>query len=294
MLQDVVRTTAYDEALRRTVTPGCRVIDFGTGTGVLSIFAARHGAGQVDAIERTAFVHNAKRIAAASGQPHIRFHHADHESFSTDGQADVLVSEWMGHFLFYEAMLEPLIAVRNRWLKPGGVMVPSKMMAHAALVTDEQLYEDLAFLVWQPYGIDFSCIADTPLKQCHLVAFEPDQLLETVFDLGTLDMGSIERTPERLQGSARIEQAAKVYGIAAWFSMELAPEFAIGTGPHDPETHWYQVFFPFLEAIEISPATDVTIAIEPPREGENDEATWRWSFSDGVQTVAMSSVRTGE
>lgn len=293
MLQDVVRTTAYDEALRRTVTPGCRVIDFGTGTGVLSIFAARHGAGQIDAIERTAFVHNARLIAAASGQPHIRFHHDNHESFSTDEQADVLVSEWMGHFLFYEAMLEPLIAVRNRWLKPAGVMVPSKVMAHAGLVTDEQCYEDLAFLMWQPYGIDFSCIADTPLKQCHLVALEPDQMLETVFDLGTMDMGTIERTPELLQGRARVEREATVYGIVAWFSMELCTDFTIGTGPADPETHWYQVFFPFVEPVEVSPAEELTITIHPPREGEEEEPTWRWSLSDGVRTFETSSERTG-
>lgn len=294
MLQDVVRTTAYDEALRRSVTAGCRVIDFGTGTGILSIFAARHGAGQVDAIERTAFVRHARKIAAASGQPQIRFHHANHESFTTDAQADVLVSEWMGHFLFYEAMLEPLILVRDRWLKPGGIMIPGKVTAHAALVTDEQCYEDLAFLMWQPYGIDFSCIADTPLKQCHLVALEPDQILETVFHLGTLDMATIAGTPEVLQGKARVERTATVYGIAAWFSMELTPDFTIGTGPNDPETHWYQVFFPFLEAIEVSPDAEITLSIRPPREGEDKEAVWHWSFSDGTQTVETTSVTTGE
>lgn len=289
MLQDVVRTTAYNEALRQTVTPGCHVIDFGAGTGVLSIFAACHGAGQVDAIERTEFIHNARRIAAASGQPGIRFHHANHETFTTDGQADVLVSEWMGHFLFYEAMLEPLIAVRNRWLKPGGIMVPSKVTARAGLVTDEQCYEDLAFLKWQPYGIDFSCIADTPLKQCHLMALEPEQMLETVFELGTLDMGTIERTPELLQGSAHVQREATVYGILAWFSMDLTPDLTIGTGPSDPDTHWYQVFFPFLEPVEVCPSREIQISIRPPREAEHCEPTWQWSFNDGLQTLETTS-----
>ncbi|HSC87719.1 MAG TPA: class I SAM-dependent methyltransferase, partial [Polyangiaceae bacterium] len=253
MLQDVVRTTAYDEALRRLVKPGSRVIDFGSGTGVMAIFAARHGAGHVDAIERTAFVEHARSIAARSGYPDIVFHHADHESFVGSGPADLLVSEWMGHCLFYEAMLEPLIHVRDRWLAEGGVMVPGRVSVHAALVTDEHCYEDLGFLVNHPYGIDFGPIAEAPLRQCHLVSLRPDQVTEEVVDLCTLDMKTITRTPERMAGSGRVRSPNVAYGIVAWFSMELSPDFVVGTGPFDPETHWQQVLFPFVEPIELSP-----------------------------------------
>ena len=49
MLRDVVRTSAYHDAIRLLVQPGDRVIDFGSGTGVLAIFAARAGA-RVEAI----------------------------------------------------------------------------------------------------------------------------------------------------------------------------------------------------------------------------------------------------
>ena len=49
MLQDVVRTSAYADAIAAVVGPGSRVIDFGTGTGALAIFAARAGVAWVDA-----------------------------------------------------------------------------------------------------------------------------------------------------------------------------------------------------------------------------------------------------
>jgi SAM-dependent methyltransferase len=289
MLEDVVRTTAYDEALRRTVKPGARVIDFGSGTGVMAIFAARHGAGVVDAIERTEFVERARRIAARSGHPEIRFHHADHESFRTDGRADVLVSEWMGHLLFYEAMLEPLLQVRDRWLAEDGVMVPKRVSSHAGLVTDPRAHEGLSFLMGKPYGLDFGEIADVPLRQPHLVNFEPDQLLDSVIELGTLDMKTIERQPTRLVGSGYPSQNATVYGIAAWFSMELCDDFVVGTGPFDPETHWQQVYFPFLEPIEVSTERELTIVIWPPTESEDDQPTWKWSLSDGETTVFTDS-----
>ena len=40
------------------------------------------------------------------------------------GQADVLVSEWMGYGLLCESMLQSLLHARDVWLKPGGAMLP--------------------------------------------------------------------------------------------------------------------------------------------------------------------------
>merc|ERR1712166_1024490 len=38
---------------------------------------------------------------------------------------DIIVSEWMGHFLLKESMFESVIFARDKWLQPGGVMLPS-------------------------------------------------------------------------------------------------------------------------------------------------------------------------
>ena len=37
---------------------------------------------------------------------------------------DVLVSEWMGYCLLYESMLNSVLFARDRWLKPGGAILP--------------------------------------------------------------------------------------------------------------------------------------------------------------------------
>ena len=37
---------------------------------------------------------------------------------------DVLVSEWMGYCLLYESMLSSVLFARDRWLKPGGAILP--------------------------------------------------------------------------------------------------------------------------------------------------------------------------
>ena len=37
---------------------------------------------------------------------------------------DVLLSEWMGYCLLYESMLSSVLYARDRWLKPGGAILP--------------------------------------------------------------------------------------------------------------------------------------------------------------------------
>ena len=49
---------------------------------------------------------------------------------------DVIVSEWMGHFVFNESMLEPLVRARDRYLAAGGIMIPRRISFHAAVVTN--------------------------------------------------------------------------------------------------------------------------------------------------------------
>ena len=37
-------------------------------------------------------------------------------------KVDIIVSEWMGYFLFYESMLDCVIYARDKWLVKGGLV----------------------------------------------------------------------------------------------------------------------------------------------------------------------------
>lgn len=41
-------------------------------------------------------------------------------------QVDIIVSEWMGYFLLFEAMLDSVLNARNKWLAPNGISKYSK------------------------------------------------------------------------------------------------------------------------------------------------------------------------
>ncbi|GFH25310.1 methyltransf_25 domain-containing protein, partial [Haematococcus lacustris] len=45
---------------------------------------------------------------------------------------DVLVSEWMGYGLLFESMLDSVLQARDRWLAPGGVLLPDRATLYLA------------------------------------------------------------------------------------------------------------------------------------------------------------------
>jgi len=290
MLQDVVRTEAYEQAIDEVVMPGHSVLDFGCGTGILAMFAARSGADRVIAVDRSPFIKTAQAIAQANSLDNIDFYYDDDQSLQLDEKVDVIVSEWMGHCLFYEAMLEPLLAVRDRYLANDGVMIPAEVTLHAGLVCDEDLLEDLAFLQEQPYGFNFSPIANAPFEQTDLVTLDPDSLLKNTAKLGSLNMHTISKAdaPRVFTGTLRPEKKCDIYALCGWFSAALSPGVEFGTGPNDLPTHWDQVLFPLPQPFAVDPARELTLSISPLTEQTGKEQCWSWSITDGENTLSVN------
>ena len=146
MICDRVRTEAFQCAVAEVVRPGDVVLDVGAGSGILSLFAARAGASRVYAVEATTVAALAEQLAAANGVSDIvRVIQGDMFDVELPERVDVIVSEWLGGFGIDEGMLVPVIAARDRWLKPGGTMIPQSVTAWAALVDD--LLDGIAHLV---------------------------------------------------------------------------------------------------------------------------------------------------
>lgn len=136
MLRDRVRNEAYQRAIQQVVKPGDVVLDIGAGTGILSIFAAAAGARRVFAVERTRVASIARTMIARNGYENvIQVLEQDVEDVELPEKVDVIVSEWMGGFGVDENMLAPQVIARQRFLKPGGKMIPAKVTAIIAPVS---------------------------------------------------------------------------------------------------------------------------------------------------------------
>jgi len=128
MLSDEVRMQAYyDAVLKNTEAFKNKVVlDVGTGTGILAIWAAQAGAAKVYAVEATDMAQKAQKLVDANNVgPKIVVIQGKIEDVDIPEQVDIIISEWMGLFLLRESMLDSVLFARDKWLKPGGSLYPS-------------------------------------------------------------------------------------------------------------------------------------------------------------------------
>lgn len=122
MLKDTIRTKAYMNAI--TLNPHLFkdkiVLDVGSGTGILSIFAAQAGAKHVYGIEKASIYLHSRNIIAENGLADkitIINGLVEEVELPVD-KVDVIISEWMGYFLLYESMFDSVLFARDKWLTP--------------------------------------------------------------------------------------------------------------------------------------------------------------------------------
>lgn len=276
MLQDARRNEAYRRALEHLVQPGDVVLDMGAGTGILSIFAASSGARKVYAVERTQVADVARRMVERNGHAaRIDVIQSDLEELTLPEKVDVLVSEWMGGFGVDENMLAPLVMARDRWLKPGGKIVPGRVTAHLAPAVVPEFDEALAHWRSRPHGVDTSVIAEmTTHETFHTHArLTPDALVAPPQAMWSHDpyTCSLEEADRPFTTKLTFEatRATTFSGFAAWFTAEMGDGNTLTNAVGAPDTHWGRTWFPLDRPIEVAAgeAFHVELHCDPSAQG---------------------------
>ncbi len=276
MLMDRARTDAYRRALRTLVGPDTHVLDVGSGTGILSLFAAEAGAKEVHAAEASAMIELAERIAEANGlDRRIRFHQGPVEALELDRPVDVLVSEWMGYFALAECMFESVLTARDKHLARGGHMVPSRVDLYLAPIQDSRLDYEHGFGFWNHpiYGFDFQELAVHERQDPLLTApgISVDALIGEPVRLAVLDCqtGSAASFWFDETVEMRIERDGTLHGLAGWFDCLLAPGVWLRTAPDAPMTHWRQSYFP-IQAMDVRAQDRLEVRLRATRREYGD------------------------
>ncbi|CAG8477761.1 9555_t:CDS:10 [Ambispora gerdemannii] len=229
MLKDRVRTEGYRDFIyeNKDIFKGKVVLDVGCGTGILSLFAARAGASRVISVDESAIIERAREI--------VRVNKLDNVITLISGKieevtlpvpkVDIIVSEWMGYFLLFEAMLDSVIVARDRWLVPGGVrfdMTPMRSPVRSsayiesvdakAIITDVIALKDFPIHTIRKNNLDFT----------------------VSFKLEATRSGTIHAFLD--ESIKKLKEKLKDTGGNSFFT----------TGPQGEVTHWRQTIF-FLE-----------------------------------------------
>lgn len=126
--------------------------------GILSMFCAKAGAKMVIAVDNSDIIDRAREITYENGFGDvIKCMRGKIEEVTLPvKQVDIIVSEWMGYCLLFEAMLDSVLWARDRYLVPDGLMVPSHSTLRIAPFSDPDLVDEhIAF--WDTvYGFNMS------------------------------------------------------------------------------------------------------------------------------------------
>jgi protein arginine N-methyltransferase 1 len=230
------------------------VLDVGSGTGILSLLAAKAGAARVYSIEASeAMCALSRDIVAKNGCSDIvTVCNTKMEDWAPPADfegADVIISEWMGYFLLYEGMLDSVLLARDLYLKPGGLMYPDKCQLFVFGYTD--IDDDGLEFLDDLYGIDMSTIKPLVLLEPVVDFVDPRQLCTSATPVVVLDMNTC---PHGSTGDISFEfkltatdNGSEISGIGTYFDIgftDAKPPVGFSTGPRAKKTHWKQTLFP--------------------------------------------------
>ncbi len=284
MLADGPRMDFYHAAVTRHVQPGDRVIDLGTGTGILAAFAARRGAAKVYAIDHSSIVKHARRLAAHNKIANVEFVSAHSRDFTTKERVDVILHEQMGDYLFDESMVANVIDLRDRLLKPGGRIVPSQFEFFCEPI---QVRERRRVpFIWElnVHGYDYACLersrpqdpryyrlnsSDLGVVERFLCA--PEAALTV--DLQTLREADL---PREIRFSRPLVHAGRLDGFAVFFRASVDADLTLSSSPLDAgrAPHWgFRILRAEAEEFEAGDVIEFTLSVGEWAEPD----TWRWS-----------------
>ncbi|KTG44032.1 hypothetical protein cypCar_00028940 [Cyprinus carpio] len=243
MLKDEVRTLTYRNSMfhNKHLFKDKVVLDVGSGTGILCMFAAKAGAKKVIGIECSSISDYAVKIVKANKLDHIVtiIKGKVEEVELPVEKVDIIISEWMGYCLFYESMLNTVIYARDKWLKPDGLIFPDRATLYVTAIEDRQ-YKDYKIHWWENvYGFDMSCIKEVAIK-------EP-----------------------------LVKRNDYIHALVTYFNIEFTrchKRTGFSTSPESPYTHWKQTVFYLDDYLTVKTGEEIfgTISMKPNIKNNRD------------------------
>uniref|UniRef100_A0A8C2D5L3 type I protein arginine methyltransferase n=1 Tax=Cyprinus carpio TaxID=7962 RepID=A0A8C2D5L3_CYPCA len=240
MLKDEVRTLTYRNSMfhNKHLFKDKVVLDVGSGTGILCMFAAKAGAKKVIGIECSSISDYAVKIVKANKLDHIVtiIKGKVEEVELPVEKVDIIISEWMGYCLFYESMLNTVIYARDKWL-----------------VGEVAIKEPLVDVVDPKQLVSSACL----IKEVDIYTVKIEDLSFT--------------SPFCLQ----VKRNDYIHALVTYFNIEFTrchKRTGFSTGPESPYTHWKQTVFYLDDYLTVKTGEEIfgTISMKPNVKNNRD------------------------
>ena len=269
------RTSAYARGIEARVV-GSVVLDIGAGTGILSFLACRAGASKVYAVESADIIQLARETAADNGfSSRIEFIQGLTTEIELPEKVDGIVCDIHGLLPVNGKSIVSILDARDRFLKPGGWILPSRETIWAALACCQSVHDSLTNTWDTEYGFDFGRARLKAVNSMRGVRLKPEDLLVAPQRWTRLDYKNLEGPSIKGDLSYLIEQNTTAHGVAMWYEAETDPASSFTNAPAASEPYVYRhAFFPWPEAVELVAGDRVTITLRA--DFVNGDYVWSW------------------
>jgi len=248
IVRDGARNAAYEAALKRAITPQTRVLEIGTGSGILAMMAARAGAEHVVSCEMMpAVAEAAKDIVALNGYADrvlviAKKSHDLDPNRDMSGLAHVLVSEIISNNMLGQDVLPVTEHAVKELLQPGAKIIPARGIVRVALAHDAEPPR-----MGRIDGFDLSPF--NRLAGNYYVVRRGSEriaLLSAPAELFDFDFQSGGPFPAATASTTVTSTGGRANGIAQWIALQMDDE---GWYENDPRpgasSAWGVIFWPF-------------------------------------------------
>ena len=281
-LADPTRVSVFRQAITEVVKPGDIVLDLGAGTGIMGLLACAAGAERVYYIDGGGMVELAREVCRANGfQDRVKFIKGLSTRVDLPEKVNVVVADQIGRFGFEAGVWEYFSDARQRFLKPGGVLIPSRIDLYVVPIECPEMFAQVEFWNHSPAGFDFGPARNIAANTGYPTKYRAEHLLGGPVILTSIDLYA-ECQPLNVEVSAIATRSGTLHGIGGWFSAQLSPRVTMTNSPlAEQRITRNNVFFPIDRPVQL--AEGDTVGIKMRIDPTEVMVTWKvevWEKAD--------------
>ncbi|MBV7258291.1 methyltransferase [Erythrobacter crassostreae] len=263
------RSDLYRSAISDCIAPDDTVADLGCGVGVLGIFCLEVGASHVWGIDSSDAIYLAQETVRKAG---LDKHYTCIASSTFRAElaepVDALICDHIGYFGIDYGIIDMVRDAAKRMLKPGGAIMPDKLVLQIAGVSSDACHEKAA--AWSDDIVPkvFHWIDEQARNTKYPHEFAPGELCSAPVELGQITLNA--DTPEYFSFEAEIEitSSGRFDGLAGWFKSHLGNDVWMTNSPLDPNgIKRSQAFFPIARPFDVQRGDRISVTIRARPEG---------------------------
>jgi hypothetical protein len=245
----------------------------------------------VYSIEETGLTELARGVATANGfGDRIVFFQQSSQETTLPERVDVIVCDFIGGFGFDATLIEDGSNARERFLKPGGRMLPAVVELALAPVEDAAVYDQIDFWAHRPGAFDFAPARQWAANTGYPVVTPPEALLGLPATAICLDMATVVNAPLAFSARLVATRPGTLHGLAGWFRARLSPSVFLSNAPDaQPRMTRRNVFFPIETPVAVTPGDviDVRMNVMPAE----TLVAWNVEIHDGKTNESKGRFR---